>query len=144
MILTRVDDSTLTLDERRALIALHAPKLFVSIHSNANLNSAIDGIEAYYFNEAGGTLAQSIYQAVIDGLGEHGNWVRKRELAVIHHEFAPAALIEIGYLSNTKERSSLVKDDYQNHVADSIDKGILNYVSTLRAGAGSNSRPRSP
>lgn len=141
VILTRDTDVFLTLDERRALIALNKPTLFVSVHSNASTNPAIDGIEAYYYNDASDILAQSLYQAVIDGLGEHGNWVRKRELAVVHHEFSPAALIEIGYLSNTKERSSLVKDDYQNKVADSIYKGILNYVSSQRPGAGSLTPP---
>lgn len=144
VILTRDTDVFLTLDERKALIALHAPTLFVSVHSNASTNPAIDGIEAYYYNDASDILAQSIYQAVIDGLGERGNWVRKRELAVVHHEFSPAALIEIGYLSNTKERQSLVKDDYQNRVADSIYKGILKYVSSQRPGAGSKVTPTAP
>jgi len=144
VILTRDTDIALSLDERKALIALHAPTLFVSVHSNANLNPLIDGIEAYYYNDASDTLAQSIYQAVIDGLGEHGNWVRKRELAVVHHEFAPATLIEIGYLSNPAGRALLVKDDYQDRVADSIYKGILNYVSSQRPGAGSPVTPKEP
>ncbi len=144
VILTRDTDVFLTLDERKALIALHKPTLFVSVHSNASTNPAIDGIEAYYFNDESDVLAQSIYQAVIDGLGEHGNWVRKRELAVVHHEFSPAALIEIGYLSNAKERSLLVKDDYQTRVADSIYEGILKYVSGRHPGADSNVTPPPP
>jgi N-acetylmuramoyl-L-alanine amidase len=136
VLLTRKDDSALTLDERKALIAQNSPTLFLSIHTNAHTNDGIDGIEAYYWNDASPTLAQSIYQAVVDGLGERGNWVRKRELAVVHHEFAPAALIEIGYLSNDADRKLLVDEKYQSRVADSIYSGILDYVSKQRSGAG--------
>jgi N-acetylmuramoyl-L-alanine amidase len=137
--LTRKDDTFLTLDERKALIAKYAPTLFLSIHSNANDKTAIDGIEAYYWNTVSPTLAQSIYQAVADGLGERGNWVRKRELAVVHHDFAPAALIEIGYLSNARTRKLLADDKYQTRVADSIEDGILDYVSKQRPGGAGGS-----
>jgi len=136
VLLTRADDSALTLDERKALIATHAPTLFVSVHTNAHTNDGIDGIEAYYWNDASPALAQAIYQAVVDGLGERGNWVRKRELAVVHHDFAPAALIEIGYLSNDNNRKLLVDEKYQEKVAESIYTGILDYVSNQRPAAG--------
>jgi N-acetylmuramoyl-L-alanine amidase len=149
--LTREDDTFLTLDERKALIAKYAPNLFLSIHSNAHNKTAIDGIEAYYWNDDSPTLAQSIYQAVSDGLGERGNWVRKRELAVVHHEFAPAALIEIGYLSNPRTRKLLADDNYQSRVADSIESGIVEYVSKQRPGGaggssgnGNNNPPAKP
>lgn len=144
--LTRKDDTFLTLDERKALIAQYAPNLFLSIHSNANNKTAIDGIEAYYWNNVSPTLAQTIYQAVVDGLGERGNWVRKRELAVVHHDFAPAALIEIGYLSNQRTRKLLADDKYQSRVADSIENGIIDYVSKQRLGGagGSSANGKEP
>ena len=142
--LTRKDDSALTLDERKALIAHYAPDLFVSVHSNANNKTSIDGIEAYYWNDVSPTLAQSIYQAVVDGLGERGNWVHKRELAVVHHDYAPAALIEIGYLSNPRTRKLLAEDSYQERVADSIESGILDYVSKQRSGAGGSNGTENP
>lgn len=144
VILTRDTDIALTLDERKALIAKHAPSLFLSIHTNAHTNANIEGIEAYYWNNASPTLAQSIYQAVVDGLGERGNWVRKRELAVVHHDFAPAALIEIGYLSNAQDRVLLVQDQHQSKIADSISNGILNYVSQQRTAAGTNTAKPAP
>lgn len=136
VILTRDDDSALTLSERVDFISRNKPTLFLSIHTNAHTRSAINGIEAYYHNDASLTLAQSIYQAVVDGLGERGNWVRKRELAVVHHELAPSALIEIGYLSNDTNRSFLVTDEYQLKIADSIYKGILDFVSTRKSNSG--------
>jgi N-acetylmuramoyl-L-alanine amidase len=133
-----MDDSPLTLSQRVAMISMNAPDLFVSIHTNAHTSSSIKGIEAYYITEAGKLLAQSIYDALTrskgeGGLGEPGNWVRKRELYVINHNIAPAALIEIGYLSNDTSRSHLMAEDYQGQIAASIYKGILGFIALKRA-----------
>lgn len=40
------------------------------------------------------------------------------------------ALVEVGFLSNEKERALLLSDDYQEKVARSIFRGMINYLST--------------
>ena len=39
----------------------------------------------------------------------------------------PGVLIECGFLSNSKERSLLVTDDYQHRIVGAIVEGLLKY-----------------
>lgn len=131
VILTREADATLTLQDRVDSIIQHAPDMFVSVHTNASESSSTDGIEAYYFSESSRPLAESIFNKVVDGLGERGNWVRQRQLFVVHHDIVPSALIEIGYLSNSTDRELLVTEEHQAKIAGSIAAGILVYFHNI-------------
>ena len=42
---------------------------------------------------------------------------------------APAALVEVGFLSNHAERQKLMNNDYQNKVAESISFGVMRYFN---------------
>lgn len=52
VILTRTDDSTLTLEERNAVAVKKKADLFISVHVNASTNRKMTGIETYYLNNA--------------------------------------------------------------------------------------------
>lgn len=41
----------------------------------------------------------------------------------------PSVLVEVGYISNPKERSRLMKADYQDRIAKGIAEGISNYLA---------------
>lgn len=51
-ILTRSDDSSITLEERTAIANTNSADLFLSIHTNANRNKNTRGIETYFLNFA--------------------------------------------------------------------------------------------
>ncbi|MGD9682966.1 MAG: N-acetylmuramoyl-L-alanine amidase [Candidatus Obscuribacterales bacterium] len=131
VIMTRDTDTTLALRQRVEMIGARKPDIFVSIHTNASLSSKVDGIEAYYHSADSKPLADSVYQSLVDGLSEKGNRMSRRELAVVHHQLAPAVLIEIGYLSSKHKRDLLVKDDYQTRVASAVTTGIEEYFDTV-------------
>lgn len=49
------------------------------------------------------------------------------ELCVLNSTKMPAVLIEVGFLSNAREKSFLVLNAYQNKIALAIANGILKY-----------------
>ena len=52
----------------------------------------------------------------------------KSRFYVINHTEAPSVLIEIGFISNLAERTKLQQKARQEEIADSIVKGILEYL----------------
>ena len=43
----------------------------------------------------------------------------------------PAVLVEVGFLSNQKERERLVKKTYQERITDGISDGIKSYIESI-------------
>jgi len=53
--------------------------------------------------------------------------VKEENYAVLRETAIPAVLIEVGFLTNTQERGSLLSSEYQELQAEAIANGILNY-----------------
>ena len=51
----------------------------------------------------------------------------KSRFYVINHTTKPAVLVEIGFISNEKERMQLVSADRQQRTAKAIAEGVMNY-----------------
>jgi N-acetylmuramoyl-L-alanine amidase len=80
------------------------------------------------------TLNSSVYLArsVLDQLGSFTE-VRKRDVMsagfrVLKSPDVPSILVEMGYLSNAKEERQLADAGYRKRLADTIAKGIRNYI----------------
>ena len=54
--------------------------------------------------------------------------MRKNNFYVVHHTKMPAALIEIGYLSNPDEEAKLKDPAYQEQAAQAIYSGIREFL----------------
>lgn len=78
-------------------------------------------------------LAIDIQGSVIKNLrgaysGVKNGGVRAAPFYVLVGAEMPAVLIEVGYLSNPKERIRLLSSKYQDKIANGIVKGIINYL----------------
>jgi len=51
----------------------------------------------------------------------------KKDLFVVKDTQMPAALVEIGYLTNPDDEAKMWTDDFQNRVANSIVEAIKEY-----------------
>ena len=57
----------------------------------------------------------------------------KREIQEINNMYfnklvtKPGVLVELGFLSNSKDRNNLINEGYQNRITDMIVDGIINY-----------------
>lgn len=102
---------------------------FLSIHTNANVNPAINGTEAYVYavNTPSYELAVNIVNEIVRRLGTKNNGTYARpSLYVLRRTNMPAVLIELAYLSNEGDAALLADKPYE--FAYAIYVGLLNYL----------------
>lgn len=137
VVMTRTDDTFVSLEDRVKITNEKQPDLFVSIHINAlESTSNIYGIETYYQTEQSRALANAIHQQLVQGLGVPDRSVRKARFYVINHTPVPAILAEVGFISNPQERDNLGSADYQVKIADSVSAGITQFLTEKQELAG--------
>lgn len=134
--MTRTDDSDLSLEARVAKSKRLKPDIFISVHSNANRHTSIDGIETYYYGRRSSVLAATLLKSISTGLKENANWMKHELLYVLHHNIVPSTLVEIGYLSNSRTNKLLNTNGYQERVAESIAVGVFNYFQLKKPARG--------
>lgn len=140
VLLTRDADYDVPIAVRCELInAHHAQKpieLSTSIHYNAAQTPSASGFEVYYAANskkgmsAAGHIAESVRLA---GVALRGNGAKTteqlgRRLAMIHDPIPPAVLIEVGYLSNEKDRLRALTPASREQTARAIAEGIWKYL----------------
>ncbi len=128
IIMTRSIDKTLTLDERVQISNNNCANIFVSIHINASVKSEVNGIETHYFTENGYNVAKVIHKELMENVTATDRGLFKSKFYVINHTEAPAVLLELGFISNEQERSSLTSEKRQMNSAKAIADGIVNYL----------------
>jgi len=140
--MTRICDTTLSLQARVDRSIALRPDIFISVHANANRHSSIDGIETYYYNRRSANLAVFLLNSLSRGLKENANWVKREGLFVLHHNIVPSTLVEIGYLSNARTNLLLNDLSYQERVAESIARGVFNYFQNRTSARGPQALPK--
>ena len=102
---------------------------FISIHCNANVNTAVNGSEVYVYraDSVAGQLARFVLDAIVERVGTKDNGVRENPaLYVLRRTAMPAILVELAYVSNTEDAQKLINDQYA--FAYAIYEGILGYL----------------
>lgn len=102
--------------------------LFISIHANAVANTKRHGAEVFYSakSESGKMLA-SLIQTELCNVTQVERTAKTADYFVLRRNKIPAALIELGYITNVSERQLLQTPEYQKKLAEAIAKGINNY-----------------
>lgn len=132
VIMSRYDDTFIALTDRAALTRTYDAPIFVSIHCNAAENiPTANGIETYAApnDEADAELAGYLQTQLIAATNAKDRGVKTSRLVVLTHNEAPAALVEIGFMTNTDECAKITDDDYQNTLAQAIAAGINDYFA---------------
>lgn len=131
VLLTRADDTFVSLEDRVQLTNTSGPTVFLSVHINAlESTSDIHGIETYYQTEQSRPLADFIHNALVTSLKAPDRSVRKARFYVINHTPVPAVLAEVGFISNKDERTKLISSDYQQQVAEALAQGVMLYAKS--------------
>lgn len=139
---TRTTDTFLSLDSRLMIIADTNPDAFVSVHVNAiaddprtiiDEQEQISGTEVYYRDENDRPLAEGIdYVFAHSGLWEVNHGARQdkehlgKRLKLLNVIKTPSALVEVGYLTNRREREMILRSTYE--IADLVAHGIMKYL----------------
>ena len=128
VLMTRNEDKTLSLEERVEYANRKDADIYVSIHINASVKSEINGIETHYYTQSGYDVAQVIHKELLENVDAEDRGLFKSKFYVINHTKAPAVLLELGFISNEQERSSLTSEKRQTDSAQAIADGIINYL----------------
>lgn len=132
VLLTRPDDTFVSLEYRYCFENIHPEAVFVSIHCNAiGGNSSLSGMSAYCYtpgNEKSFDLAACVYSGALYATGAKDRGIKTlSDIKVVYYSTIPSVLIETGYLSSSAEFPLLTSPDYQDTIATGITNGILTY-----------------
>src|SRR5436190_7976510 len=153
VIVTRRDDTFLTLEERASIANRLENAIFVSIHFNHAPDHSSTGVETFYasqkippevewtwigfFNKPeiaapdnGETLAGFIQAALVMRTDAVNRGIKGRELYVVRHTRCPAVLVEGGFINNPLEAQLISNDSYRDRLARAISEGIMSYQKT--------------
>jgi len=132
VLMTRSDDSYISLQDRVEYSEAYKPDIFVSIHVNSSTSDSPNGIETHYYHQESIPLAQTVHSALISNIKANNRGTFKSKFYVINHTTAPSILVEIGFISNYAERAQLVTNDRKQATAKAIVEGINNYFKSSK------------
>jgi N-acetylmuramoyl-L-alanine amidase len=156
-LLTRTDDSYVSLQDRTAIANDQQACIFVSIHFDEAGRPAATGIETFYAahpitlpervaswlpflqrtsSEPPNVESQSLATFIQESLVAHTQAVdrgtRPQQFYVIANVRHPAVLVEGGFLTNKDDVAKLANNDYREQMATAISEGIVQYRNTLQ------------
>lgn len=135
VLMTRRTDVFHSLDYRAAYGAQNGADAFVSIHANAISNSSVNGSETFYSSaldpraEHSKQLATFIQNRLYKAMEHNNRGVKDADYRVIDKNPLPAALVELGFLTNSSDAYKLGNATYQDAAAQAIADGIVDYYN---------------
>lgn len=136
----RSADTTFSLQQRSNYENKNNYDYFISFHRNAFKPEAATGVETYtYLNQDSRSKAMADkIQAAIVNIGFVNRGVKKANFHVLRETKAPAILIELGFIDNSKDNSLF--DSKKSEIIKAISKAILAQLGvTYKEEAVSNS-----
>jgi len=134
VIMTRQDDSYLSLFARSNLLNAQAVDLVVSVHCNSSTDRSVNYLAT--FIQGLGGKAEQIAKCVQASLATATNWpdegIRVANLHMTRETDAPAIIVEMGFISNPEQESQLHSMCWQDKLAKAIANGIEDYLGVAR------------
>ncbi len=135
VLMTRTDDSYVSLGDRSRLANEAGADIFVSVHNNysmlvdGSVNQGASGTETYYFSGStrGYLLASLIQEEVAKRLGLPDRGIKTAGFVVLSYTKMPAVLVEGAFLSNYQDERYLQDPGVRQAMADGIFSGIVKY-----------------
>ena len=137
VIMTRSGDQSISNSMRVGTANDAKADVYVSIHANAFSDPDSNGTETFYcaqyeYSEAAKFLAQQLQKEMVGELGLRDRGVKSRSFFILTKTEMPAALIELGFLTNKKEEALLGKSETHTRAAQAIFRGLEAYFNNYR------------
>lgn len=137
VIVTRSGDQSVSNQQRVDLANKSKADLYISIHANAFSNPESNGTETYYCGKNGSSsasryLAQQLQREIVPALGLRDRGVKASSFFVITNVEMPAALVELGFMTNPIEEAFLGDSANQLLAAEALYRGIEAYLHQVR------------
>lgn len=130
VILTRTDDTFVPLDARAQLANQRSSHLFISIHVNRYPSAVCFGAQTFYFPSSPESrrLAWLIQDELLKVDPKNYRQALPGNYRVLRQARMPAALVEVGFITNPGDRAKLRDFQYRERVAESITRGVLRFA----------------
>lgn len=139
VMMTRIEDEALgnkkglDMKTRKEISDLSKADLIISIHQNSYPSENVKGAQVFYYNDSDKSkeLAESIQTEIKNFADPQNHREAKSDSSyyILKETKVPAVIVECGFLSSDIERNLLSTEEYQEKIAWSIYRGILNYYS---------------
>lgn len=141
VILTRDDDSFISLYSRATVANQAYADVFVSIHANSSVNSTVNGTSTYYYAPSSDQslyaqlsqrkeLAAQVQDKLAETLGTRDIGILQANFAVLRQTQMPSILVETAFLSNEEDEALLKDSEFRDKVAQAIADGIAVYFTS--------------
>lgn len=134
VLMTRSDDSTVSIPQRWQMANAWGADRFISIHHNAMLNQpGVNGTETwvhYYASQESLELANAVQAELVGEFGLPNRGVQRTnpdpryDFGVLRNTYMPAILTEASFISNPEEEQRLRDPAYLEREAMAIMRGI--------------------
>ncbi len=141
VVYTRTEDREVELRSRPELANSIGADLLLSIHVNALEDMPrYKGTETLYANPgqnenkrvSSRMFAQIVQREVVNALGTDDNGVKNRSnLAVLRLAQMPAVIVELGYITNSSDRSKLAQPEYREKTAKALCKAVQDTLALI-------------
>ncbi|AFZ46722.1 cell wall hydrolase/autolysin [Cyanobacterium stanieri PCC 7202] len=132
VILTREDDSFVSLGDRMAMIDQTKPTLALSIHYNAlpDAGDAINtkGVGMFWYHPQAHDLAIFLQDYLTTNLNRPSYGVFWNNLALTRPHTAPSLLLELGFMINPEEFEWIINPQAQQELADGVTNGVAQWL----------------
>ena len=136
VIMTREDDTYVSLEERAKLANELQADFFISIHCNSfQDDTSVTGLETRYWiakaeeKQEIGMRSQAAAQVLLEkaaaGFGLRQREASKQTLEVLYSCEMPAVLMELGYLSNAEDDAALCDPEIQEQGAQAMADAVV-------------------
>jgi N-acetylmuramoyl-L-alanine amidase len=132
IIMTRINDTSLSMPERISMLKKSKPDLLISIHFNSSSVDTVNGTSTFYRYVGFRPLTQTILKRMKElGLKEFGN-VGNFNFALSGPTDYPNSLVEVAFLSNKKDETFIINKKSPAAVAKKIKEGIKDWLELDR------------
>lgn len=135
VVLTRVNDTYVSLHQRASIATKSKSDLFVSIHFNSAPSSKASGIEVFVPRTSKASrkkeckaLAASVIASTKKQSGSSSRGIKEANFMVLKETKMPAILFEGGFITSSEERKKLLNPKYLEKLASGISEGIDLYI----------------
>ncbi len=128
-IMTREDDTFVSLQERAAMANRLRADALISIHCNScDTPNALNGTSVYYDHRHSAEFARLVQDELIAALGTTDKGVRNANFAVIRRTKGPGVLVETAFINHERDRERLVHPNFRERAARAILRGLTQFL----------------
>lgn len=126
-VMTRRSDYFISLPQRVNTANSYRNAIFVSIHFNYTWKEHVSGLETFYYNSEGQSLARYVQSSLVRQTRTVDRSAKFARFYVIRNCKLPAILVEGGFVSNENERNRMKSAWFRESIARGIAEGIQRY-----------------